>query len=231
MEIKAIQTRIFKKGDDLVSFVFSSIKKVPESSVVVVASKIVALAEGCTVYPYTKEVFDQLVRSESTWAIQTNKTWLTKSKGMIMAGAGVDESNGNGALTFLPKDPYKSAEALRRALMKRYKVKKLGIIISDSGLLPLRRGVIAQAIGYAGFRGLRDYVGKKDLFGRTLTMSATNIADSLATAGSLAMGEGNECQPLSLITNAPIVFTSVSQRNTLTIADADDMFYPLFKHI
>jgi F420-0:gamma-glutamyl ligase len=231
MKIKPYKTKLFHEGDDLVSFVISAIKKVPEASVIVIASKIVALAEGCTVYPYTKETFEKLVERESTWAIRTQKTWLTESRGMIMASAGVDESNGNGKLVFLPKDPYKSAEILRRALMKIYKVKKLGIVISDSGLLPLRRGVIAQAIGYDGFVGVRDYVGKKDLFGRKLVMSSTNIADSLATAGSLSMGEGDERQPLALITDAPIVFTNSPQRGILSIEAKDDMFYPLFQSL
>lgn len=231
MNIKPYTTKLFHESDDLSAFITTAIKKIPEASVLVVASKIVALSEGRTVFPYTKDIFEKLVHRESAWAISTMKTWLTEKDGMMMQSAGLDESNGGGKLVLLPVDSYKSAEVLRRSLMKHYGIKKLGVVISDSALFPLRKGVIAQAIGYAGFQGVRDYKGKKDLFGRVLKMSATNIADSLATAGSMAMGEGDECQPLALVTDAPIVFTSASQKGNISIPRTEDMFYPLFKKV
>jgi coenzyme F420-0:L-glutamate ligase/coenzyme F420-1:gamma-L-glutamate ligase len=95
--------------------------------------------------------------------------------------------------------------------------------------MPLRAGVVGVALGYAGFKGLRDYRGKKDVFGRKLKITQTDVADSLATAAILAMGEGNERQPLAIVTHAPVEFTDRVNRKELLIPFKDDMYRPLFK--
>ena len=95
--------------------------------------------------------------------------------------------------------------------------------------MPLRAGVVGVALGYAGFKGLRDYRGKKDISGRKLKFTQTDVADSLATAAVLAMGEGSERQPLAVITNAPVVFTDRVNKKELLIPLKDDMYAPLFR--
>ncbi len=115
--------------------------------------------------------------------------------------------------------------------MKAYKVKDLGVLITDSRLFPLRAGVVGVALGYAGFRGIRDYRGKPDLFGRKLKMTQTDIADGLATAAVVSMGEGRECRPLALVTGAEIDFTDKVNRKELLIPLEDDMYIPMFRKI
>ena len=105
-----------------------------------------------------------------------------------MADAGIDESNAKGKLILLPKDSFHTAEQIRLMLCKYFKIKNLGIIISDSGLLPLRNGVIGIAQGYAGLEGVKSYKEEKDIFGRKFIYSNTNVADSLATGATLCMG-------------------------------------------
>ncbi len=155
--------------------------------------------------------------------------WLSVKDNAIMADAGIDESNANGKLILLPKDSFKSAERIRSILCKHYKIKNLGIIISDSGLLPLRSGVIGMARGYAGFQGVKNYENKRDIFGRKFVYSKTNIADSLATAATVCMGEGREQQPLALIADAPVLFTNKVNKKELVINPSEDIFYPLLK--
>jgi len=115
--------------------------------------------------------------------------------------------------------------------MKKFGLKQLGVIITDSRTMPLRAGVTGVAIGYAGFRGVRDYRGKPDLFGRLLHVSRTDVADSLATAAVLLMGEAKECQPLATIEDAPVEFCERIDRNELKISLEDDMYRPLFTHL
>ncbi len=95
--------------------------------------------------------------------------------------------------------------------------------------MPLRAGVVDIALGDAGFKGLRDYRGTKDVFGRKLKFTQTDIADSLATAAVLTMGEGKEQRPLCIIEGAPVEFCEKVNRNELKIALKDDMYRPLFK--
>ncbi len=78
--------------------------------------------------------------------------------GMVMAFAGIDESNGRGKLVLLPKDAYKSAKLLRQKLLRKYNLKNLGILITDSGFIPLRKGAIGFAVGYSGFSGVKNYI-------------------------------------------------------------------------
>lgn len=231
MKITAVNTRIFEENEDLVSFVFDHIHYLPENSILVVTSKIVALAEGRTATIKNAESKERLIRAESERAILTKYCWLTIKDGMVMASAGIDESNGRGKLILLPKDSFRSAQFLRKVLLKKYQLKKLGVIITDSRTMPLRAGVMGLAVGYAGIKGVRDYRGQPDIFGRKLHFSRTDVADSLATAAVLVMGEGDERRPLAIIEDAPVKFCQRTQKNELSIDIKDDMYRPLFEHL
>jgi|SRR3989344_830322 len=231
MKISAIKTRIFREHENLGAFIFKYIKKIPENSILVVTSKIVALAEGRTVEHRSNKEKIKLIKEESDFVLKTGQTWFTIKDGMVMAASGIDESNAKGKLTLLPKDSFRSAEILRKKLMKNFRVKNLGVLITDSGFLPLRVGAIGLALGYAGFQGVRNYIGKKDLFGRVLKVSRTDVADSLATSAVLCMGEGKEKQPLALITNAPVIFRNKINKKELIINPKKDIYAPLFNKL
>ncbi|MES2023422.1 MAG: coenzyme F420-0:L-glutamate ligase [Patescibacteria group bacterium] len=231
MQIKAIKTKVFKENEDLFLFVLKYIKKIPENSVLVVTSKIVSLAEGRAVPLKDEKQKIKIIKQESSFALKTKITWLTIKDGMVMAAAGVDESNADGKLILLPKDSFKSAEILRKKLMQKFKVKNIGVLITDSRLMPLRAGVVGVALGYAGFKGIKNYIGKRDIFGRKFKMEQTDVADSLATAAVLCMGEGAECQPLALMTDVPAVFTNKINKKELIIDPKKDLYLPLFGSI
>lgn len=230
MIIQPIHTRIFKEKENLLTFICEHLGPLPEKSVIVVTSKIVALAEGRVAELNSEKAKEKLIRAESEWALRTKYVWLTIKDGMVMASAGIDESNADGKLILLPKDSFKAARVLRKQLQAKYKVEKLGVLITDSRTIPLRAGVTGVALGYAGFRGLRDYRGTPDIFGRPFKFSRTNVADSLATAAVFLMGEGAEQFPLALITHAPIEFCDRTNRRELHIPIQDDMYQPLFSN-
>jgi coenzyme F420-0:L-glutamate ligase len=228
MIVQPIKTNVFKEGDDLFGFITRYFKKLPERAVVVVTSKIVALSEKRTAIIGDEKDKERLIRSESEFAIPTKYVWLTIKDGIVMASAGVDESNANGKLILLPKDSFKTANFLRGKLRQKYGVKNLGVLITDSRTAPLRAGVTGVAVGYAGFCGVRDYRGLPDIFGRKFKFSRTDVADSLATAAVLVMGEGDEQQPLAIIKDAPVEFCGKVAREELHIDIQDDMYRPLF---
>ncbi len=226
MNITSIQTRIFSVGEDLAPFVLSNIPRLKEGYIVVVTSKVVALAEGRVA---SLSEWETLIRKESQWALNTRYAWLTITDGMVMANAGIDKSNVENQIVLLPKNSFASAAALRQKLRRHFKIKKLGVLITDSRTAPLRAGVTAVAVGYAGFSGIKDYRGKKDIHGRKLTITRVDIADSLATAAALLMGEGDERRPLALVRDAPVVFRDRIDRNELRIPLKDDLYEPLFR--
>ncbi|HOX60832.1 MAG TPA: coenzyme F420-0:L-glutamate ligase [Candidatus Magasanikbacteria bacterium] len=231
MIVKTIKTKIFNEGENLVEFILRNIKKVKENSIIVVTSKIVALSERRTVVIVNEKTKEENIKKESEFAMPTKYAWLTIKDGIVMASAGIDESNAQGKLILLPKDSYVVARKLRNALKKKYGVKNLGILITDSRTIPLRLGVTGVALGYAGFRGIRDYRGRPDIFGRLLHFSRTNVADSLATAAVLEMGEADECRPLAVIEGATVVFSERTHANELRIDPRDDMYKPFFDNL
>lgn len=231
MIIHPIKTKIFKEGEELAAFIASHIKKIPERSVLVVTSKIVALSEGRTVLSDGHISKEKLIKSESKLAIKTKYTWLTVKDNMVMASAGIDESNANGKFILLPKDSFRSATLLRAKLKSKYRIKHLGVLVTDSRTMPLRAGITGVAVGYAGFCGIKDYRGLPDIFGRKLKFSRVDVADSLAAAAVLEMGEGNECRPLALITEPQIIFKDKINRRELDINLEDDMYGPIFSNI
>jgi coenzyme F420-0:L-glutamate ligase len=228
MEIRAIQTRIFLEGENLVRFITEHVPALEDGSILVVTSKIVALAESRTAPLGTKEDKEKLIRAESDVAIKTKLVWLTIRQGLVMANAGVDESNADGKIILLPKDSFDAAKRLRDALKKHYGVRRLGILITDSRLFPLRAGVVGVALGYAGFAGVRDERGQKDIYGRKLKMTRIDVADSVATAAVLEMGEAAERQPLAVVTDARVEFKERVDRKELLVDIREDLYQPLF---
>jgi dihydrofolate synthase / folylpolyglutamate synthase len=109
--------------------------------------------------------------------------------GMPMANAGIDESNGDGKCILLPKDSYETAYTLWDQLRKKYTLKNLGIIITDSRTIPFRNGTTGVSLGHMGFEGIRDYRTKLDIFGRSFHYARTNVPDALGTAAVHLMGE------------------------------------------
>ncbi|MEM3357133.1 MAG: coenzyme F420-0:L-glutamate ligase, partial [Candidatus Bathyarchaeia archaeon] len=126
---------------------------------------------------------------------------ITETKnGMVCANAGVDRSNVEGErnVALLPKNPDASAQKIRREI-KRLTGCDVAVIISDTHGRPFRMGEINVAIGVAGIRPLRDRRGEKDLFGYVLRVKRTAVADELASAAELVIGQANEGIPAAII--------------------------------
>jgi putative folate metabolism gamma-glutamate ligase len=213
-----------------------------EKSVVVVTSKIVAICEGRVVKKISEEQKDELAKREADYYLQKefNKYgsfMVTINRNLLVMSAGVDESNGNGYYILWPKDPQKSANEIREYLSKKFSVKEIGIVITDSKLSPLRWGVTGYSIAHSGFKTLRNYIGAPDIFGKLLHAEKSNVADSLAAAAVLEMGEGNEQQPIAIIEdlNSTVEFQkrnpTEEELNNLKISIDDDVFSSLLTSV
>lgn len=230
MIITPIKSKIFRAAESLDKYIQAHVPTLKEKSILVVTSKIVALSQG-RVVENKRGLKTRLIKSESQIALKTKWCYLALKDGHWCPNAGIDESNADGKLILWPEDSYRVAFKLRKKLMQIYHVRQLGILITDSRIYPLRAGVTGVALGYAGFQGLRDYRGKKDIFGRALTMTQTNVADSLACAAVLVMGEGNERIPLAIIEDAPVKFIAKVDPLELRIDPKIDMYRPLFRFL
>lgn len=229
MEIRALKTSLFVAGQDLFLFITEHLPALQDGAILVVTSKIVALSENRLIAKGDNISKEEIIRQESSFALRTSQVYLTIKDGAVMANAGIDESNAGNNFILLPKDSFKAATAIRDYCLKHYQLRNLGVIISDSRSLPLRAGVTGIALGYAGFRGLKSYRGKEDLFGRPFRFSRVDVADSLATAAVLCMGEGSERMPLAVVNGALVEYCDEVNPQELSIDINEDMYGPLFK--
>ncbi|MBI4136438.1 coenzyme F420-0:L-glutamate ligase [Candidatus Roizmanbacteria bacterium] len=239
MIVTPIRThKITNKDTDIAEILGQYISTFPEKSVLGIAAKIVSICEGRYI-PLDAVDKDELIKQESQWytdrATNPLNVSYTITNNMLVATAGIDESNAFGNYILLPEDPQKSANHIREYLVKRFNIRQAGVVIVDGHTVPFRWGVMGQSIAHSGFEAITWNKGSKDLFGREIKMSNQNIVEGLAASASLVMGEAAEQTPLSIISDVP--FVTFQDRNptqkeldTIKISREEDMYWPLIKH-
>jgi coenzyme F420-0:L-glutamate ligase / coenzyme F420-1:gamma-L-glutamate ligase len=222
---------LIRHGDNLADILVGALQDnqiaLEDNDILVLAQKIVSKAEGRAVNLVNitpsrhalalaeKTEKDarlvELILQESKEVIRTRLgTIIVEHKlGFVCANAGIDHSNvagvGNSAeewVLLLPANPDHSAEAIRQQLQSKTG-KQLGILIIDSHGRAWRNGTVGVAIGIAGLPGLQDLRGEPDLFGFTLRITQVGIADELAAAASLVMGQAAEGTPVVHVRGFP----------------------------
>lgn len=190
--------------------------------------------------------FCELVLQESRSIVRTRPGLIIAEHrlGMIMANAGIDRSNVDSGssvdsgsnvdggsnvvrgederVLLLPDDPDKSAADLARRLGARFDV-TLAVVISDSVGRAWRRGVVGLAIGSAGLPAVLDLRGRLDRDGRPLAVTEVGLADEIASAAELLMGEADESRPAVLISGLRLDGAPRPARDLIRPA-AEDMF-------
>jgi coenzyme F420-0:L-glutamate ligase / coenzyme F420-1:gamma-L-glutamate ligase len=196
-----------------------------DGDIVVVTSKIVSKAEARfvdlgTVTPspeaclLAEEVCKdpalvELVLRESAAIVRKARhVLITRHRlGHVMANAGIDASNvGSGTgdqVLLLPQNPDASAQAIRDAITRQLD-RDVAVIVSDSFGRPWRLGTTNVAVGVAGMPALIDQRGAVDRDGRVLQMTLIAVADSIAGAAGLMMGEADEGLPVAIVRGAAV---------------------------
>ena len=241
LQVEAIETPIFKLGDSLANFIQTSLEKAGvdpkrlEGKILIITSKIVSLSEK-RIVPKSEISKEALVKRESDHYMGeiAYGCFLTIKNGLFIPSAGIDESNAEGDFYILyPADPYQAALEIRNTLAGFWNLKNLGVILSDSKVTPLRGGVTGVSLAHAGFRGVNSHVGQPDLFGTPLKMTTVNVADALAAAAVVCMGEANESCPLALVT-ADVHFQTSDAKTSekeVSIPMDFDLYGPMFKRL
>lgn len=215
---------LFEAGDDIAGEIETALAKagleLETHDVVVVAQKIVSKVEGrqkplSDFVPDARAIdiahlvkkderFVQAVLEESSSVLRAvPHVLITEHRlGHVMANAGIDQSNISGddeeEILLLPLAPDTSAATLRDRLQAHSGV-RVGVVISDSFGRPWRIGTTGIALGTAGPAAVVDRRGDKDLFGRTLVATEIALADMIASAAVLVMGETNEGCPVAIL--------------------------------
>ena len=228
-----------RPGDDLAQVALQAMAAsgldFADADILVLAQKIVSKAEGrqvtladVTPGARAQELAEQtgkdarlveliLAESDAVMRVRQNLIIVRHRLGLVLANAGIDQSNvglgadyGEGAQALLlPLDPDGSAAALRAAIAMATG-KQVAVLVIDSLGRAWRMGTTGTAIGAAGLPALLDLRGRPDLNGRLLESSELGLADELAAAASLAMGQADEACPMVLVRGLAIAADSLS---------------------
>ncbi|MGQ9566368.1 MAG: coenzyme F420-0:L-glutamate ligase [Candidatus Bathyarchaeales archaeon] len=250
MQVIALKTPQIKPRDDLIGTIIVAMKKQRlkflDDDVVALSSKIVSFAEGRLVkldeIKPSKEArhlakkyalapaFAELVFQEANHLLGgVKRAVLTLNNGVFTINAGIDNKNApRGYAVLWPKNPQQSAERIRKEITQRVG-KRVGVLIVDSTVEPLRWGTRGLAIGVAGFEPVKDYRRRCDLFGKEIVITLHAVADDLASAAHLVMGEADEHTPVAIIREAPVTFVDKINAETMKIAFKDCVYMGAFK--
>jgi coenzyme F420-0:L-glutamate ligase/coenzyme F420-1:gamma-L-glutamate ligase len=226
--------------------------RVRNGDIIAIASKVVSLSEGSVVslakvkptilarklgrrFELSPE-FAQVVLDESDAVYGgVPGVLLTLKNGDAVANSGVDRKNAPGESVIpWPVNPQRSAEKIRRTINQTLG-KKVGVVIVDSRVTPLRLGTIGVAIACSGFQPVRDARGMRDLYGRKVLITLQSLADGIAGAAQMLMGETREAVPFVLVRGAPVKLVASKRAGPMTIPIKDCLYMsqmprPLLEH-
>jgi coenzyme F420-0:L-glutamate ligase/coenzyme F420-1:gamma-L-glutamate ligase len=237
---------IIKRGDNISRLICGVTEKqgisLQDDDILVITHVVVSRSEGNTVdldtvtpSEFAKRIADKsdkdpalvevvLREAESIVRMRDGSIITLTKHGFICANSGIDKSNvpGERTVALLPEDPDESARRIKQELTEQTG-RKVAVVISDTHGRPLRDGEINVAIGVAGLIPIRDRRGEEDLFGYTLKAKRTAIADELACAAELVIGQAKEGVPAAIIRG----YSFQKSKN----ASARDMLRPLEKEL
>lgn len=240
---------LIRQGDDLADIILAALKAsrlaLEDNDVLVVGQKIVSKAEGRMVNLATVQPGDaarqlaaraekdprlvELMLAESRQVLRAGpgRIIVEHKLGFICANAGIDHSNVAGKGTaeeeyvlLLPCDPDISAQQIR-GRVEQAAGKRVGVMIIDSHGRAWRMGVVGTCIGLAGVPALVDERGWQDLFGYALRITTVAVADELAAAASLVMGQAAEATPVIHVRGFPYPLRDGSLKELLRPKEQD----------
>ncbi len=249
MQLFGIRTRLIEPKDDLVGIILEAIGTqgltIDEGDVLVLASKVVSMAQGRLARLDTIEPSEDAKRLAEKYALDprfaevvlseadevyggVSGALLTLKDGVLIANAGVDRKNAPmGFVVLWPENPHTSSEKIRAEILGRTD-KRIGVLIVDSRVTPLRMGTTGVAIGIAGFKPIRDCRAKKDLYGNRVRITRHALADDLAGAAHLVMGETEARMPAVLAKQVPISLAEEVDPALVLIAARECLFMGCF---
>jgi len=234
------------EGDNLSTMIYDAVRgqcaDLEDGDVVVVAQKIVSKSEGAVVdlqmitpskqahalaetVKKDPRLVEVILQQSSQIVRAAPGVLITETiHGLVCANSGVDSSNSaqDDQVIILPPDPDKSARGLKSGLEKRFGV-RLGIVVSDSFGRPWREGSTNIAVGIAGFEPLEDARGLGDDHGRVLHATVVAVADELASAAQLVIGEFGGV-PAAIVRGARITSSDSAGAGLLQRSSKTDLF-------
>lgn len=245
MQLYPLKSKLVLPGDSLAARLTEALSasrlRVKDGDIIAVTSKVVSLSERNVVSlskvrptalarRFGREFgmvpeFVQVVLNEADVVYGgVPGVLLALKNGNAIANSGVDRKNApDDTVIPWPVDPKRSADAIRRTLSRKLR-KRIGVVVVDSRVTPLRLGTIGLAIASSGFRPVQDPRGSKDLYGRKVRITLQALADGIAGAAQLLMGETRESIPFILVRGAPVQLGGKGGPHSMTLPVKDCLY-------
>ncbi|MDB9747627.1 coenzyme F420-0:L-glutamate ligase [Gammaproteobacteria bacterium] len=239
---------LIEPGDHLNEIILKSISDnnllLEDGDILIIAQKIISKAENRyinldDVIPSQSAIdlgeelnrnpaFIQLILNESKSIISTEKNVIIveHNLGFIHINAGIDRSNipqDKNLVLLLPIDPSNSAEIIQSFISKSLNI-NISVVITDSMSRPYRSGVTNFALASANIQSLIDLKGESDIYGNTLKSTEIAIADELAAAAGLLMGQGDELKPVIIMKGFSKSSYGINDALDLTVDEKNDLY-------
>ncbi|MEM2440740.1 MAG: coenzyme F420-0:L-glutamate ligase [Candidatus Bathyarchaeia archaeon] len=238
---------VVKAGDNIAELICKAAEKqgipIQEGDIIVITHVIVSRAEGRIVnlnevapsafarnvaelYGKDPALVEVVLREAKSIRRMADGKIITEIRqGFVCANSGVDRSNvpGENCVALLPEDPDASARKIRSEI-KRLTGCDVAVIISDTNGRPFREGEINIAVGVSGIKPIRDRRGEKDLFGHVLRVKQTAVADELASAAELVIGQADEGIPAAIIRGYKFIKSEDAKATELVRPREKDLF-------
>ena len=231
-------------SDEIINAIASESILVDDGDVIAIAQKIVSKSENryldiSSLSPsgeaktLSKQIdkdpkFIQAILNESKKVVRYRMGVLIVEHklGFIHANAGIDRSNidqEQDIVLLLPEDPDESAKEISQSLSQFFK-KNVSVIITDTMGRPFRNGIVGFTIGSHNIECILDERGQKDLYGNELKVTQIGIADELAAAASLLMGQAAQKKPVVIIKGYKFKQNNLSDSQSLIRGEEEDLF-------
>lgn len=239
---------LIEPGDDLNKIILKSLSdnniSLEDGDIIVIAQKIISKSENRyinldDVIPSQDALdlgeelnrdpaFIQSILDESKAIISTEKNVIIveHNLGFIHINAGIDRSNipqDKNLVLLLPTDPSNSAAIIESFISRSLNI-NISVVITDSMSRPYRSGVTNFALASANMQSLIDLKGETDIYGNTLKSTEIAIADELAAAAGLLMGQGDELKPVILIKGFSKSSYDINDALDLTVDEKNDLY-------
>ena len=240
MDVKLIGIReipIIKEGDSVADLILRAMKveglEIEEGDIFVIAETAISKSEGNVINLHSvrpsklafelsektgkKPEIAEAIIQQSNEIMKVGPDFIISETkhGFVCANAGIDESNvDEGFATPMPVDPDESACDIR-AKLEASAGTEVAVIISDTQGRAFREGAVGTAIGVSGMKALWDRRGETDLYSRELETTKIAVADELASASSIVMGQADEGVPVVIIRG--VEYFKTLQDNSSTV--------------
>jgi coenzyme F420-0:L-glutamate ligase/coenzyme F420-1:gamma-L-glutamate ligase len=245
MKVLPIEMPLIQKGDDIVPIFLDVIHdkglELEDGDIVAFADKIAAISEGRVINLERVKPSEEAKALAERYVLEPGfvevvlqeadeifggvaRALLTVKNDIIIANAGMDHKNAPvHSATLWPSNPDDTAAKLRGTL-ECTTGKRLGVLLVDSHVVPMRMGTLGFALGVAGFRPVKDCRGMKDLYGKPLRITRINLADDLASAAHLVMGETTERIAIAIIRDSNVSITDDYDPREVVIPKEECLF-------